>query len=458
MNKIPVAFPIQVFGKAEKISDTITKKRLRIFYRGLNRNGSYISDEFAERLIETLPYTPIKGIYDDEEEDFGGHSRDRSQGKIYGVVPENPNFEWETHLDEDNVEREYATADVYLFSALFEEELEEIEGKAQSMELYPPSIKGEWVEINGTSFYRFSDAAFLGLQILGENVEPCFEGSSFYSLDTKEAQNFYTYIMELFSFALSQGTKVEDSIEEEKDMKENEYDPIFKLSEREKENKLFKALNPKEMKYWIIDVYSDFIVVVSLDEEGLYKVSYTKDEEEGTVSLGEEFTPVFVEYVTEEERKSLDEMKGDEEKSLYEMFVESKEKISELEVDLSDKDEEIFTIKTEKENSDNQVQELTQKVEELSEYQAGIELAEKEAIIDRYSERLDEAILEKYKEEIAEHSAEELDKELAYELVKTDSTLFEKKEDKKYYKKDEKTGGVNTILDQYSHEKDITEV
>lgn len=36
-------------------------------------------------------------------------------------MPENPNFAWEKHLDEDGIEREYACVDVLLFTALYKE-------------------------------------------------------------------------------------------------------------------------------------------------------------------------------------------------------------------------------------------------------------------------------------------------------------------------------------------------
>ena len=62
-------FNVQVYGELEKFSDVISKSRVRIFYRGLNRNRSYISDEFAQKLIDTLPYSPVKGIFSSEELD-----------------------------------------------------------------------------------------------------------------------------------------------------------------------------------------------------------------------------------------------------------------------------------------------------------------------------------------------------------------------------------------------------
>ena len=57
-------FPIALYGKVEKYNEVLSKTRCRIFYKKLNRNGTYITDEFAEKLIKTLPYTPVKVIYD----------------------------------------------------------------------------------------------------------------------------------------------------------------------------------------------------------------------------------------------------------------------------------------------------------------------------------------------------------------------------------------------------------
>ena len=96
----------------------------------------------ADKLISTLPYAPVKGIYNDFTEDYTDHGNERDQGRIYGIVPAEPNVSWETHLDEDGVEREYACVDVLLFTGLYKE-ASKIVGKPQSMEIYERSIKGE---------------------------------------------------------------------------------------------------------------------------------------------------------------------------------------------------------------------------------------------------------------------------------------------------------------------------
>ena len=53
-------FSVTIYGDLEKYNETISKARCRIFYKGLNRNGSYITDEFAENLLSTISYVPGK--------------------------------------------------------------------------------------------------------------------------------------------------------------------------------------------------------------------------------------------------------------------------------------------------------------------------------------------------------------------------------------------------------------
>ena len=150
-------FSINTYGQITKVSPTLSKGRCRIFYKYGNRNGTYITEEFAEKLIKTLPYTPVKGIYDTIDEDYTDHGKARSEGRIYGIVPYEPNFAWEAHLDDDGVERTYACCDVLIYTALYEE-AEEIFTKSQSMELYDKSIVGHWQRINNIRYYVFSDS------------------------------------------------------------------------------------------------------------------------------------------------------------------------------------------------------------------------------------------------------------------------------------------------------------
>lgn len=181
--KIPTTFVGEIAEGLTQVSPEISKARLRIFYKGFNRNQGYITDEFAEKLLSSLPYTPVVGIFNDLVKDFGGHNQDRNVAKIYGVVPQDPHFAWEDHLDSDGVMRTYACTDVYLFTGRYDA-AKLIPGKQQSMELDTKTIRGDWQVINeyGQEGFVYTDAQFIGLSVLGDDKIPCFEGSAFYEL------------------------------------------------------------------------------------------------------------------------------------------------------------------------------------------------------------------------------------------------------------------------------------
>lgn len=181
--KIPTTFVGEIAEELTQVSPEISKTRLRIFYKGFNRNQGYITDEFAEKLLSSLPYTPVVGIFNDLVKDFGGHNQDRNVAKIYGVVPQDPHFAWEDHLDSDGVMRTYACTDVYLFTGRYDA-AKLIPGKQQSMELDTKTIRGDWQVINeyGQEGFVYTDAQFIGLSVLGNDKTPCFEGSAFYEL------------------------------------------------------------------------------------------------------------------------------------------------------------------------------------------------------------------------------------------------------------------------------------
>jgi hypothetical protein len=62
---------------------------------------------------------------------------------------------------------------------------------------------------------------------------------------------------------------------------------------------------------------------------------------------------------------------------------------------------------------------------------------------------LDEEVLEAYRGKISDYNAEELDMHLAYELKKTNSSVFTKGEEMNYVPKDTPEGGLTAILSKY---------
>ena len=453
-------FPITVYGNLTKYSDTISKGRCRIFYKYANRNGTYITDEFAEKLLSTIPYTPVKGIYDNFDEDYTDHGNKRSLGRIYGIVPENPNLQWEKHLDEDGIEREYACVDVLIFTALYEE-AGEILGKAQSMEIYEPSIKGSWKIINGRRMFEYTEGSFLGLQVLGEDVEPCFEGAAFFSLYSSLKQlvdEIKEYTLKLPEINTGGQSQMFEKLN-------------FKLSDSEKHNAIWNLINPNyneeggwTIEYAICDIYDDYALAYNYAEASYERIYYTKNDETNEVSISEK-KKVFVIDVTESEMNALDTIRtlnGDTYEKADEVYSQAS-KVSELEEQnstyaqkIEELNENISTLETEKGNFTTQLEEantniasLNEEIESLKTYKANIELKEKEEVISSYTELLSEEILASYKEKISEFTAIDLDKELAYELKKNNVSVFSKEQNPGFIPKDEPKTGIEAILSKY---------
>ena len=444
----------------EKFTDVLSKGRCRIFYKYENRNGSFITDDFADSLLSTIAYTPVKGIYNNEAEDYEDHGQERGQGRIYGIVPENPNLAWEDHEDEDGVTRTYATVDVLLFTALYEE-AGDIFGKSQSMEIYAPSIKGDWAYINGKRLFVYTAGSFLGLQVLGEDVEPCFEGAAFFSLDdVSQMKNFVD--------KLSEGLqKYELSLKGGQQPMEN----IFRLSHEAVDGKLFELLNPNfneegnwELSYAIWQVFDNYAVCGVIGTQDTVRIYYTVEND--VVTLGET-EPCFIVDVNEHEYQTLEVVRQLSNHSL-DNIVETYGKIESMSTELLEKEEAIATLETEKQSANDEftaqinglnasleekdatIETLNGELEELHTFKKDVEKAQKMDVINEYAQVLSQEVLDEYVEKIDEFTKIELDKELAYELKQSKFDAFTHKDSSEgYVPKDEPATGIQALLDKY---------
>lgn len=454
MDKALYEFPVTVYGNLEKYNEVLSKARCRIFYKYENRNGTYITDQFAEKLLNSLPYAPVKGIYVPEEGDYSDHGEERDEGRIYGIVPENPNIQWESHLDEDGVERTYACADVLIFTAIYKE-ASDILGKSQSMELYGPSLKYHEAIVNGKRYIVFDEGCFLGLQVLGDSVEPCFEGASFYTLQN----TIEVIINQLKKYGGTNMPKIN-----------------FKLSDSEKYEALWALLNPEfneegnwTVSYSIFAVYDEYAIAYDYENNCHMRVYYTKNDETNMVELGE-MTKCYIVDVTEQELKTLDTLRalnGGTYELVNEVLVDAQknfEAVSDFSTKIDELNKTITTLNSEKTNieaqaseytiqletANNTIASLNEELNSLKQYKLSIETQQKNSIIDEYSEHLNEDVLSKYRENIDNYGVEELDKELAYELKKNNSSVFTKSgNDEGYRPKDVPVQGIAAILSKY---------
>ena len=452
-------FSLSVYGDITKYNEVLSKARCRIFYTGANRNGTFITEEFAEKLISTLPYVPVKGIYDTMKDDYTDHGRERYEGRIYGIVPENPNFAWEKHLDIDGVERTYACTDVYLFTGLYKQEAFDIVGKSQSMELYVDSIQGEWQYINGKRYFVFTEGHFLGLQALGEDYEPCFEGASFYTLvdSVKALMNDLDNVFQ------------KQNLGGEKHMN-------FKLSDNQKYNMIWSLLNPRfneendyVMDYAVCDVYDAYAVVFKFETSTYERAYYTKNDETDSLAI-DKMEACYIVDVNEDEKHALE--------VLHAMNNNTYEKIDEVVTDLQNKvdsfnskneenESTIATLQQDKERLETElelvngnyttaletIETLNSEKDELNEFKMAAELKEKEAVIEKYTTLLEEEQVNNFREKIDEFTKEELDKELAFVLVQSKSTIFTNDESGFIPKDEHELTGIEAALERQKNKK-----
>lgn len=226
MDKIPLTFQAQITQHSPMENSGFTLCRARVFYTGLNRNGSYISEDFAKILINSASGCPVVGLWDNEQQDFTDHSAS-DRKRAYGFIPEEPNFAWESHQDYDGLERQYASFDIVLWTKAFKE-ANEIISHPLSMELNPDTVNGTFSVINGEYCFYFTSAEMLGVCVLGYSVEPCFEGAKF--IDIEEVNEFKRlFQVDKQQALLTYNNKGETSME--KDEKEKDVAPIEEFTQ-----------------------------------------------------------------------------------------------------------------------------------------------------------------------------------------------------------------------------------
>ena len=230
----------------------ISECEIKVLYLGENRNHSYISKEVATEMANSLPGCPIVGYFKQDVKDFGDHGDQvvidengihfNCLTKPYGFIAPNAKIWFQKFEDTDDfgnsIIREYLMTTGFLWTGQFEEAQAVVEqGKPHSMELDEDSLEGEWSKNykTGIEFFIINDAIFSKLCILGDNVEPCFEGSSvtapcistsFTKVDDNFKKTLYTMMHELKD-ALEGGQmaleKDNKKVSDEKDKKEQNF-------------------------------------------------------------------------------------------------------------------------------------------------------------------------------------------------------------------------------------------
>lgn len=242
------------FIDIEPFNPLVSKCQIKVLYVGKNRNGSFIDKDTAVKMAATLPSSPIVGVFYDDKGDFGDHGDVMTvrNGEVeftcetrpYGFVAPDAKVWFQTFVDTDpfgnETEREYLMTEGYLWTGQYEEAQSVIEsGKGQSMELDGDTLEGRWATDpkTGFDFFIINDAVFSKLCILGDDVEPCFEGASIVAAPTDYSANYTDFKNTLFNmmnelkFALAKDERGSEMPDEKIEVEEEQVQEEFSIIE-----------------------------------------------------------------------------------------------------------------------------------------------------------------------------------------------------------------------------------
>ena len=185
--------PIE-FIEVTPINPLISKCQIKVCYVSdePNRNRSIITKEVARKMANSLPGSPIVGFFNETSGDFEEHNRalEIENGKLkfkdttrpYGFVDLGAKVWFQKFIDDDKDVREYLMTEGFLWTGQYPECERAVTetGNNQSMELDQKTLNAAWSKDNkgNPEFFIINEAIISKLCILGEEFEPCFEGSS----------------------------------------------------------------------------------------------------------------------------------------------------------------------------------------------------------------------------------------------------------------------------------------
>lgn len=430
--------PIE-FIESTKISPFVSKVQIKVCYVGddPNRNRSIITKDTAKKMAPSLRGCPIVGFYNEKDEDFEEHNRQinisNGEWRItdtttpYGFVPTDAKIWFATYIDDEEVEHEYLCTEGYLWDHVYPEAKRIItNGNNQSMELDENSLDASWSkDKNGKpEFFIINEALISKLCILGENSEPCFEGSQItaFSLIIEDAfkEKMFSMMTELQELLTKGGTKVLNTyaveigdtlwsalysyIETTYPDDENRWCSRYSIEGvyEENEQKFAILCNRAEMKYYRLNFSlteeNGFIAEDSLVE---VTKSFTPAEEpQFSAESVEAYIAEYVKKKNEEEEKNKGNS-GEEDQSKNENTSEGKEneeddeekkkKAKKFSYDSLDEIPEYVELQTNFTNLETQVAELNTTIENLNneiaplrEFKAAAERKVKEEMIAKF--------------------------------------------------------------------------
>ena len=394
--------PIEIINIVP-LNPLISKCQIKVCWVGeeANRNKSVITKEVAREMANSIPGSPIVGYYDEMAEDFMGHEKELEiiDGELrfkeitrpYGFVDLNAKCWFEWFLDDGINEREYLVTEGYLWTGQYPECQRVItRGNNQSMELDEKLTHGNWArdKKGDPQFFIINEAIMSKLCILGESVEPCFEGASIkFSLEDNFKNELFTMMNSLKEILSEGGT---EEMEDNKVLEEVVETPVVEETVTEETSTDFSENSDNS------DEITENKTENNITEENAPEFSEDKkDDEEVCPKCGK---PVS-ECDCEDEK---------EEKKTYNL---------EEVVEYSELLEKYNALVAEKETLSNEVASLTAEIAPLKEFKNAAELKEKQAMVNSFY-MLSEEDKKEVVENINNYSVDEIECKLAVICVR----------------------------------------
>ena len=441
---IPVENTVEIINVVP-VNPLISKCQIKVCYVGdePNRNRSIITKEVATKLANSIPGSPIVGFYNENEGDFEEHNRsiEIANGQIkikeltrpYGFIDLNAKVWFQKFMDE-GIEREYLVTEGWLWTGQYPECARVVEkGNNHSMELDDKIIDAYWTKDgNGKpKFFIINEAIMSKLCILGENNEPCFEGSQI------TAPNL--------QFSFDDDTKAlwSDFIFQMKELIKEEGGTSVKIYAVKIGDPIWNALYAHKEEGYSINAFfeeEDQKYAVLQNESNYYRLNFSIGENDEVV-FAEEMTDITDSYTPATEAQfaladveafEVEFKKNKKEDDEPEDYAcgdnDEKKKKKQKKYNLEEVEEyqtlvaEYETLKNEfntyKQTSESTIADLNNTINSLTEFKNGVERKEKEHMINVDFCMLDESLKKDVIDNIDKYTLDDIEAKLSIICVR----------------------------------------
>lgn len=483
---IPVENTIEIINVVP-VNPLISKCQIKVCYVGdePNRNRSIITKEVATKLANSIPGSPIVGFYNEHEGDFEEHNRsiEIANGQIrikeltrpYGFVDLNAKVWFQKFMDE-GIEREYLVTEGWLWTGQYPECARVVDkGNNHSMELDDKIIDAYWTKDgNGKpKFFIINEAIMSKLCILGENSEPCFEGSHItapkvqFSFDNDTKALWSDFIFQMKELIKEGGTSV-------KIYAVKIGDPIWNAlyGHKEETYSINAFFEEEDQKYAVLQNESNYYRLnfsIGENDEVIFAEEMTDITDSYTPATEAQFALADVEAFEvefkknkeeDDDKKKKPEDKDDDDKGSEgdDDDDEEEKKKKQKKYNLEEVEEyqtlvaEHETLKNDfnayKQTSESTIADLNNTIASLTEFKNSVERKEKEHMINVDFCMLDESLKKDVIDNIDKYTLDDIEAKLSIICVRN-KVSFNLDDD------DNKNKGLTYNLDNDSDDNDI---